>query len=326
MRSWTFLSITVRYGLYLFLFSIPYVTPYPTQDADTLQAGGSFPNPVNLTALSDANLGQPAPVEVDIRYVPNGVYFSEKDFYLTIIYMVADEANSDINNVEFHSTWPTSSSLVLEFRAIRGDHGIPILSIKTTLEIIEVFARKVTMEGNRLAEVFFYPKWKDKALGVGRLFHNPNVVPELSPNALSPGTISNTSLSVESDTFDLSIRLHYNAISRQHPRRDIFWFMIEGILAVAPFSSRAPCRALTRQSSGLTITIKPGRSTRGLFVNGIVVHLYKALAIAMAEASPQGWYGDIVFEIFRDRVPIATGSLTGGNVVGAVDGVAVDTS
>ena len=256
---------------------------------------------------------------VNVKYRPDGVYFSEKDFYLTIIFMIAEDAIDDINLIELHTTWPRFSSVSLRFVGKRNSEGIHFLSIKTTLEIIELFARKLSIEGNRLAEAFFYPQWNGNPLGVGSLLHVPNAVTELSSSTLRPQSISNASLSAGPDPVDLDIRLYYNPGSRQYPRKDIFWFIIEGMLAIAPLSSQAPCRALTHSSLGLTMSIKPGRSTKGLFINGIVVHLYKALALAMAEATAQGWYGDITFEIRRNEVPIATGFLKGRSIVGAVD-------
>ena len=253
-----------------------------------------------------------------MKYVQNGVYFSEKDFYLTIIYAIADEATDDISRVETHTRWPSFSSIGLEFRAIRDVHGFPFLDIKSTLEIIELFARTLSTGENRLAEAFFYPKWNGRALGVGRLFHRPDAIAE--PFEISsPSNVSNTvSLSVGINSFDLSVRLHYNPNARQNPRKVVFWFIIEGLLEMARLPSHAPCRNLRRHAMGLSLGIKPERSTRGLFINGIVIHVYKAIAIAMAQASEHGWYGDVGFYILRDGVHVATGSMVSGNTEGAV--------
>ena len=321
---------TAYQSIYIFLLSCPHIVAYPAQDPSIIVTGFSQ-GPGNTTASLNTHLSTPpASLQLELKYVHDGVYFSEVDFYSAMINAIAEEAVQDYHMVTFRTRWLSYPSIGLQLKSMRDTSGISVLNEELVLYIFEKLIIMMSSQGNQLAEAFFYPKWNGNLLGVGRVYSksapSPQRVGTLSAETPPPTSENNFSLSTSSPFFDLDVRITYNLRYRNFPPREVFWAIIQGILAVAPHQADEPCRSIRRASPEFEIAMVPRRNNRGLFTNKIVVNIYKAIAEAMCKERGRGWFGEIKFGVFRNDVPIADGHIKSTNRASAVQSTDMTTS
>ena len=321
MALWSSTPVSVAISIFL-LFTACAGLPQENREDSVLCIGEG--NCTNLKVTDDHfTLGTDPPraFNLEVRYVRNGVPFLEQDFYLAFIHAIAEEACRNIHALETRTKWINYPGVGIDFKpVVERESQIPLLNTRLALWTFERLARTMSLQNQLLADAFFYPKAAHQKLGAGRLYHTPTTMID-SPKSNASSLIRlNTSVPSLSTSFNLRIVIDYNPQDRQFLHRDIYWAIIEGIMAIAPIAVDTPCKSIRRYQSGFTIAMFPERRYRGLFIYGIATHIFKGLADAIAREQPHGWFGELVFQVYKDHVMVGRGYLKAGNHVTVADG------
>ena len=320
MALWSSIPVSVAISIFILLTACAGV-PQKGRQEPILCIGED--NCTNFNATNDlSTLGTDPPrtFNVEVRYVRNGVPFLEPDFYLAFIHAIAEEACRNIHALETRTKWMDYHALGIELKPVvdRETH-IPLLNTRLALWTFEKLARTMSLDNQLLADAFFYPKVTNQKLGAGRLYHTSPVMTDSAGSNASSLIRLNTSVPSLSTAFNLRVSIDYDERDRQFPHRDVYWAIIEGIIAIAPIGVETPCKSIRRYQSGFTIAMFPERKYKGLFIYGIATHTFKALADAMTQERPRGWFGELFFQVYKDHVMVGKGYLKAGNHVTVAD-------